>query len=99
MVDRNVAEQKVRWPAIGLLVTAVLSLLMQLSYILFEVLGIELPSMDQYQQDIPQWAEWLSGGVSIALTLLGLAVGGFMIFGALKLMRLESYGIALTTAI
>lgn len=99
MVDRIVAEQKVRWPAIGLLVTAVLSLLLQLSFIVAEVLGIRLPDMEQYQQDIPQWAEWLSGGMSIALTLLGLAVDGFMIFGALKLMRLESYGIAIATAI
>jgi hypothetical protein len=99
MVDRNVAEQKVRWPAIGMLVTAVLCILLQLAIIVATLLGVEFPGMEQYQRDIPQWAEWMSGGMNIALALFGIAVSGFMIFGSIKLMRLESYGIALATAI
>ena len=99
MVDRNVAEQKVRWPAIGLLVTAVLCILLQLAVILMTLLGIEFPGMEQVERDIPQWAEWMSGGMNIGLALFGIAVSGFVIFGAIKLMRLESYGIALAAAI
>ncbi len=41
----------------------------------------------------------MTGPVSIISNLLGAAISGFMIFGALKMRNLQSYGVAMAAAI
>lgn len=98
-VDRNVAEQKVRAPAIGLLVAAVLGAVVQFGSIIATLAGFDFLDWAGNQGQPPEWLTGLSDGLNIGLSLLGLAGAGFMVFGALKLMRMESYGIVLTTCI
>jgi hypothetical protein len=98
MVDRIVAEQKVRWPAIGLIVTAVAGALFQLLGLAWDVFS-DTPAPWQTDEQIPTWAIHLMNSFGVALTLIALAAAGFLVFGAIKLMRLESYGIALAACI
>jgi hypothetical protein len=103
-VDRNLAEQKLRTPALAILVSASIGAFVQLAAMGLILAGVELPSA-QYQDAPPEWAEfaeWFESffdASSVALGIVSLAVAGFMIFGALKMMRLQSYGIALATTI
>lgn len=103
-VDRNVAEQKVRAPAIALLVSAAIGALAQLVALVLVLVGADLP-WAQYKDAPQEWAEfadWFESffdASSVGLGLVSLGVAGFMIFGALKMTRLESYGIALATTI
>jgi hypothetical protein len=40
-----------------------------------------------------------SGGFLIVMCVVGLAIDGLIAFGALKMMRLESYGLAVAAAV
>ena len=46
-----------------------------------------------------QYAHYLSGPTNIVGQLLALGISGFIIFGALKMRNLQSYGVALGAAI
>jgi hypothetical protein len=95
--DRSVAEQRVKGPAIGILVTGIVGGLMQLASLGANVLGAGLAPMAGEGQEL--WVTLTSGVYGAISALIGLGVAGFLIWGALKMMRLESWGIALATCI
>lgn len=41
----------------------------------------------------------LQGGLGVVFSIIGLAVGGFIFFGAMKMKNLESYGLAMAAAV
>jgi hypothetical protein len=98
-VDRNVAEGKVRGPAIGLIVAAILGVLVQLVAIAWDMVSDAPAPWETGEVDIPRWAVDLGESMGIVLTLISFAVAGFMVFAGIKLMRLESYVIVLIAAI
>ena len=92
------AAQTVSGPAIGLIVTAGLGAVAQLLGIVMNSLGVGMAGM-QESPEMPAWVHTMSGTVGIVFNIIGLIMSGVVLFGALKMKKLESYGFAMTTAI
>lgn len=92
------AASKVKGPAIALIVITVLGILAQLLSLVMNLAG-----MSQVPAGMPpeaeRWFTMMSGGLGIVATLLSLAIGGLIIFGAMKMMNLQSYGLAMAASI
>ena len=98
-LDRSVAEQKVRGPAIGLIVTGALGGLLQALSILATLTGALVPEMEGGDVELPDWYGYFTGTGAVISSLIGLAVAVFLVWGALKMQRLEGHGIALAACI
>jgi hypothetical protein len=92
------AASKVKGPAIALIVITVLGILAQLLSLVMNMAG-----MSQVPAGMPpeaeRWVTMMSGGIGILATVLSLAIGGLIIFGATKMMNLQSYGLAMASSI
>ena len=88
-------ESKVKGPALGLMVTAGLGVLAALAWIALTLFPIGGDPADLYGE---QFA-FLSGAVGIGFSLVGIAICGFIYWGAQKMKNLESWGIALGASI
>lgn len=110
--SKAVALQKVKTPAILLLVSGIISLLTNVvggSMFAFIYLGMKDELMTQLQnnpnqqQDVPietlETIFNLYGYGGIASAVLGLIAGAFVIFAATRMMKLQGWGMALTAAI
>jgi len=90
------AAERVNGPAIGLIVVAVLGALLQIfSVIKNLVMGSAIPANAQ----VPAWLSMLTGPLGVVLGVIGILVSGVILFGALKMKKLESYGLAMTASI
>jgi len=98
-IDRTLAEQKVRGPAIGLLVTSGLGALLQIASIGLSLMGTLIPDAGSQYGEAPQIVSFLSGAYGILISVVGIAMAGFLAWAGLKMMRLESWGLALTACI
>ena len=94
---------KVKGPAIALMVIAILGIALNLFGLLANLLGMGAMSM----QDVSQledagmgWmAPFLSGTFSILTGLVSLVGNAVIVFGAMKMKNLQSYALAMTAAI
>ena len=93
------ASNKVKGPALGMLISTIIGVLMVLLGLALNILGLGL--MAAADQPAPaEFASLMGQGIfGIAQGLIGLIGGGVIIFGCLKMMKLQSYGFAFTTAI
>jgi hypothetical protein len=91
------AQQRVAGPATALIVTAVLGLIGNtISLVLFLfVLGMSRQGAMGPNNDLDGLANYFN----IAVALIGLPVGAVMLIGAMKMKKLESYGLAMAGAI
>lgn len=101
---RQTALDKVKAPAISLMVVAGLSFVLQIISILANLLGLSfMGSQDMSQLEGIEGMEWLapllSGGFVVILGVFSLAMMALIFFGAMKMKALESYGLAMTAAI
>jgi hypothetical protein len=86
----------VNGPAIGLIVVAVLGALFQIvSVIKNLVIGSAIPANVQ----VPAWLSMLFGPVGVALGIIGILVNLVILLGAVKMKKLESYGLAMAASI
>ena len=81
--------------------TAGLGALAQIASLLMNILGVGFGAMNagQQQQPMPAWANLLSGGLGIFFSILGIAMAGLILVGALKMMKRQNHGLAMTAAI
>jgi hypothetical protein len=93
----TVAADQVNGPAIGLIVVAVVGFLFQSLSLIMNLAGATFGQMQSGQQDA--WVNLMSGTVGVISSIVGLAISGLILFGALKMRKLESYGLALTVSI
>ena len=97
VVDRSPARDAVQGPANALLVVGSFMILGNL-YGLFNALTRSTPF--QFGKDFPinldpSWIQL----IQTASSILGLALGGLVLFGALQMKKLENWGLALTASI
>lgn len=94
---------KVKGPAISLIVVGAISAVLQVLGILANLLGMGMASADMSQFEGMEGMEWMaplmSGTVSILISILALAVAAVLIFGGLKMKSLQSYGLAMAATI
>jgi hypothetical protein len=88
----------VKGPAIGLLVVAILGVIFAIiSLIKNALMGGSIPANSKVQ--IPAWVTMLSGPIGVVLSVIGILMCGVILLGALKMKRLESYGLAMAASI
>jgi hypothetical protein len=83
-------------PAIFLLVVGGIGVAWQLLMLVLNILGTGLNVMGGGRGS---GFAMMQGGVGIVFNIIGLCVGGLIIFGALKMKNLQSYGLAMTASV
>jgi hypothetical protein len=98
-MDPLYAESKVAGPAIGLMITAAIGMLLQLVsglMNLLSMLGGTAVALDQGADGIGML---LNGVVGLGINAIGLVMGFILIFGAVKMKGLSSYGLAMGASV
>ena len=90
------AQAKVGGPAIGLMVVAGIGIVVQILNILVNLLGIRMASSDM--EDNPM-AGLIAGPIVVVAGSLGILMGILILVGAMKMKKLESYGLAMAVTI
>ena len=89
------ALERVKVPAIGLVITGALGLL---GGVVSLVSWFAFPEFSQ-QSPMPGW-EWVSSpALNLGYTAFSMALSAFVFVGGLKMGRLESYGFVITSSI
>ena len=88
---------QVNGPAIGLIVTAILGFMLQLLALVINVLGVSIGTMQSGRNEA--WANLFSGTIGIVSSIVTIAVAGLILYGAMKMKKLEGYGWAITASI
>jgi hypothetical protein len=96
MPDPSAAD-KVKGPAIGLLVTAIVGIAIQVLSILLNFLGVGVGLQEQAAPDA--FMNVLSGTIGIVFSFIGIGIGAVILIGAQKMKRLESYNWAMAASI
>jgi hypothetical protein len=92
----GVAVDKVKPPAIALMVTAIIGLVVAVLGLLMNLLGVGLGAAQGGQEGV---ANLMSGAVGIISGIVGMVLDVIVLLGSMKMMKLESYGLALTASI
>jgi len=90
------AANQVSGPAIGLMVVAILGFLWQ-AFIL--VWRLFFSAVAAAQSNQPDWVTMFSGTGAIIGSILGILSSVLVLFGGLKMKRLESYSLAMAASI
>jgi len=93
---RNIAPEQVNGPAVGLMVVAILGFVLQALSLVMNLVGT---SFLPVQQDNQALANMFSGTLGVVSAIIGLLISGLIFFGALKMKKLESYGLAMAASI
>ena len=88
---------RVNGPAIGLIVTAVLGALAQVISLIFNLAGASIMSQSQMPKEA--WANMFSGTVGVISNIIAFLLSGLIFLGAMKMKKLENYGLAITASI
>ena len=91
-------QAQVNGPAIGLMATGGIGIVGQLAGLVINLLGAGLGTMAGEGGE-EKFESLFSGALAMVSAVLGVIVGAFIIFGGLKMKNLESYGLAVATAI
>ncbi|MBN2371271.1 MAG: hypothetical protein JXO72_12375 [Vicinamibacteria bacterium] len=80
----------------AMIVVSGIGIVLAIVTIMLRALGIGLGGMAGGDERI---AQYFSGTIGIMTSLIGIAVGGFIIYGAMKMKDLSNYGLALASTI
>jgi len=86
-------------PAIGLIVTAVIGILYQLLSVILNLLGTGIGAFAAASGESGGMGSLFSGVLGLVFNVIWLLMGGLVIFGALKMRKLESYGLSMAAAV
>jgi hypothetical protein len=85
----------VQGPSWGLIATAGIGVLYQIVMLLWNLLGAGVGAA----QGREGFMGMLSGGIGIVFNLIAIAVAGVIIFGALKMQKLQNYTLAMAASV
>jgi hypothetical protein len=88
---------QVNGPAIALIVLAILGFILQAGSLVMNMVGASIFANSQMPNQA--WVNMFSGTVGVVLGIVGLLVSGLILFGGIKMKKLENYGLAMTTSI
>ncbi len=91
------AAERVKGPATGLIVTAVLGAIAQVVSLIFHFAGASIMAKSQVPKEA--WANMFSGTVGVVSCVIAILLSGLILAGALKMKKLESFGLAMTASI
>jgi hypothetical protein len=90
-------QSQVGAPAIGLLITAIIGILWQLVSLVLNLLGTGFGALGAAQGG--GFGGIFSGVIGLVFNVVWLLMGGVVIFGAMKMQKLQSYGLAMAAAV
>jgi len=90
-------REAVKLPAILLIVAACIGAVFCLLMLLLNILGTGLSAMAGGGEE--RTLNLMSGGIGIMVDLIGLAVAGFIIYGAMQMKSLRNHTMAMIAAI
>ncbi len=99
------AEAMVSGPATALMIVGIICALTAIWGVLSNALGLGAGAFAPGRggggmpPQMERWVQMTSGGVGVFISILGLAVSGFIIFASTKMKKLESYGMVMTATI
>lgn len=92
--------QQVQGPAIGLIVTAVIGLLLGVLNLLSTLIGFSMPYGDMGDMGPgAEYMRYMSGGVGAFFAVVSLLVSGFIIWAALQMKQLQKWTLAVTASV
>jgi hypothetical protein len=91
------AEEQVRGPAIGLIVVAALGVVLQIISLIFNAAGASILARSGMPKEA--MANMLSGTVGVISNIVAILLSVLIFFGATKMKKLESYGLAMAASI
>jgi len=92
----SVAADRLKLPAIFLLIIAVLSSINHVAALVMHFMGIEMFPMAPAQNQAEEIGRMLGGVIG---GTFGIVMDGLVIFGAINMLRVSSFGLAITGAI
>lgn len=96
---RAQAIAEVTGPAIGLIVTASLGFFISLAGLIMTLAGSTMQSMNSGNPQMDRLFRSLSTGSSMIRIVAALVLSGVVLYGALKMKKLEKYGLAMGVSI
>ena len=90
------AANRLNAPALGLMIAAGIGMLFQVLSLLMNLLGVGMGAASVGHEGM---MNLLSGGVGMLINVVGMAIGGLIIFGAMKMKQLQNYNLALAAAV
>jgi hypothetical protein len=93
----SAAAERVNGPATGLIVVAILNVILSIVSLVFKVAGASI--LANAGMPNQPWANMFSGTFSVVSNIVGILVSVLILFGAIKMKKLESYGLAMTASI
>lgn len=97
--SRQVIVARVNAPAIALMVVAGLGIALQVLNLGLQLLGLGLVAAAGNQNNEDMVASMVLGSLQLVTSGLGIIMGGVIIWGALKMQKLQNYGAALAATI
>lgn len=91
------AAELVKAPATGLIVTAILGVFVQIVSLIAHFAFPSLMANSQMPKEA--WANMFSGAAGVVFGVIAVLMAGLILFGALKMKKLESYGLAMAASI
>lgn len=91
------AADKVNGPGIGLIVVGILNIVVGLPSLAMHLFGVNF--MPPNLPPEANWMKFMMGPMGIVTNLLTIAIGVLILFGGIKMRKLENYGLAMTAAI
>jgi hypothetical protein len=88
---------QVNGPATGLIVVAVLGAIAQVASLVLNLAGTSFMASSRMPREA--WANMFSGTLGVVSSALGIVVSAVILLGAIKMKRLENYGLAMAASI
>jgi len=97
--EQPVFADRVRWPAIGLLLTGALGIVSLLGSLAWSFLA-PAEMTQQQMREMPEFMRFLfSPAWLVGSSLVDLAVCAIVILGGVQMLRLKSYGLAVASSV
>ncbi|HVS03200.1 MAG TPA: hypothetical protein VMT16_10565 [Thermoanaerobaculia bacterium] len=91
---------QVNGPAIGLIVTAVVGILFAIIGLIMNLFGLGTAGLGGFGgEDYGQYMNYMSGGLGVMSSLIGLVIGGFLIWVGMQMRMLRQWTAALIGSI
>jgi hypothetical protein len=93
------ALEQVNGPGIGLIVTGAITVLLSLGFLIVMLAGIGLGAMQSSSSEAEKIFAGFAGSLGVALRVVGILGGLIVLYGGIKMRKLENYGLCMTASI
>ena len=95
------AAQQVQGPAMGLLITGIIGIVLGAIGLLMNVLGVGMSGMESLGGGgaTDQYMQYMSGGLGIVSAIIGLGISGFIIWASMQMKQLRNWNMSVAASI